>query len=657
VRRGQMIAVLAGVACLATLSARQKEIVGYPIAPVPLQAVRVTGGFWQARLETNRTVTIPHIMQENETTGRVDNFRKGAGLMPGDYSGRRFNDTDIYKIVEAAAYTLVAHPDPALSKKLDDLIDLIAKSQQPDGYLFPARTINPQKPAPGVGTERWEYENTGSHELYDAGHLYDAAVAHFLATGERNLLDVAIKNANLVRATFGPTARRDAPGHEVIEMALVRLYAVTTDARYFDLAKFFLDERGTDHHASKDYTEPSWQLYNDRAYRQDDTPVVEQERAEGHAVRAVYLYSAMADMAGMLRDGQYDSAIDRLWQDVYSKRAYLTGGLGSVGGTEAFADDYVLPNRTAYTETCASVGGILWNHRMFLKSGAAKYLDAFEQTLYNGFLSGVSIAGDTFFYQNPLEATATSRNNARSAYFDVACCPANLARLMAQLPGLIYAQRQDELFVNLFVDSSASVTLASGTVNVAQHTRYPWDGKVSLDVNPAKAGTFTLSIRRPGWLAAGPFASDLYRFSQPVSAALTIRVNGQPVASTGADRGWITIARRWAPGDRVDLDLPMPVRRVLPNPGITEDAGKSAIQRGPVVYALEGIDNGGKVSDIAIPADAVFTPVFRADLLGGVETLTTSVPFVDGARSIVAIPYFAWANRGRGEMVVWVRNP
>ena len=350
----------------------------YPIQAVPLTQVRITGGFWEARVETNRTVTIPHILAENEQTGRVDNFRKGAGLMPGDYQGRRFNDTDIYKIVEAASYSLASHPDPALAKQIDALIALIAKTQQPDGYLFPARTVNPAKPAAGVGTERWMYENTGSHELYDAGHLFEAAVAHFQATGSRALVDVAVKDANLIVKTFGPTARQDAPGHEVVEMALVRLSQATGDRQYLDEAKFFLDERGTDHHASQDYTDPSWQLYNDRAYRQDDQPVVDQLTAHGHAVRAMYLYNAMTDIAALLHDGAYGRAVDRLWQDVVSKRVYVTGGLGSVGGTEAFGDDYVLPNRTAYTETCASVGAILWNHRMFLRTGEAEILDAFE---------------------------------------------------------------------------------------------------------------------------------------------------------------------------------------------------------------------------------------------------------------------------------------
>jgi uncharacterized protein len=655
--RASLVVVAALIASSpATTPAQPGPVADYPIQPVPLGQVRVTGGFWQARLNVNRTVTIAHIMAENESTGRVDNLRKGAGLMTGDYVGRRFNDTDVYKVIEAAADTLVSHPDPALQQKVDDLVAIIARVQQPDGYLYPARTIDPQKPAPGAGTARWEYLNTGSHELYDAGHMYEAAVADFLATGSRTFLDVAIRNANLVRQTFGPGARQDAPGHEEIELALVKLYRVTRDQRYLDLAKFFLDERGRHPKTSEDYTDPSWRLYNDAAYRQDDRPVVDQTRAEGHAVRAMYLYNAMTDIAAMLHDDAYDRAVDRLWQDVVSKRIYLTGGLGSVGGTEAFGDDYALPNRTAYTETCASVGGILWNHRMFLKSGDAKYLDAFEQTLYNGLLSGVSIQGDTFFYQNPLESTGRTQ---RVAYPDVACCPANLARLVAQLPGLIYAQRGSDVYVNLYLASEAAVKLPGGTVRITQTTSYPWDGGVTITVAMDRRVPFTLKLRVPGWLGASPFASDLYTFVDPGGRvpAITMREGSRRWTAQPSD-GWIDVAVGAAiPATRaLQVTLPMRVRRVVANPGVKDDAGKAAIQRGPIVYALEGVDNGGRVLGLTVPLDVAFTPTFRPDLLGGVTTLSARLPAAGGepARAITAIPYFAWANRGRSEMVVWV---
>jgi hypothetical protein len=576
--------------------------------------------------------------------------------MPGEYQGRRFNDTDVYKVIEAAAYTLVEHPDPDLSKKLDDLIELIAASQQPDGYLFPARTINPAKPAAGVGSERWMHENTGSHELYNFGHLYEAAVAHYAATGKRTLFDVAVRNADLVRKTFGPAARRDAPGHEEIELALVRLFQATNDRRYLDLAKFFMDERGRPH-ASKDYpSDSNFAIYNDRPYRQDHLPVVDQPRAVGHAVRATYLYAAMTDIAGMLGDRAYDTAINRLWEDVASRRMYVTGGLGARGTVEAFGDDYELPNRTAYTETCASVGGLLWHHRMFLKSGDAKYLDAFEQTLYNGYLSGVSVRGDTFFYQNPLESTGRAE---RSAYFDVACCPANLARLMARLPELVYAQRGDEVFVSLYAESTASVRLPGGEVKINQTTRYPWDGKVSIALQMPGQMDFTLRLRAPGWLFDSPIASDLYRFSKlAADEPITLVIAGRP-QTAHVDNGWITLNRRWTAGDRIDLTLPMPPRRVLAHAGVKDNVGKAAIQRGPIVYSLEGIDNGSRVIDAVIPLSAPLTPVFRPELLGGVMVLTADLraaaPTMAATRIFTAVPYFAWANRGRGEMVVWVR--
>jgi DUF1680 family protein len=647
------------------LVAQTPPALEYPIRAVPLAQVRVTGGFWQARLETNRIVTIPHILQQNETTGRVDNLRKGAGQMPGDYVGRRYNDTDIFKIIEAASYSLVSAPDPGLAKRLDDLIALIAANQQPDGYLFPARTINPARPAPGVGTERWQHENTGSHELYNAGHLYEAAVAHAAATGSRSLLDVAIKNANLVQSTFGPSARRDAPGHQEIELALVKLYRATGDRRYLDLSKFFLDERGTAHKASLDYTEPSWRLYNDRAYRQDDKPLVVLMRGQGHAVRATYAYAAMTDIAALLGHRGYAQAVDRLWQDIMGKRLYLTGGLGSVSGTEAFGDDYALPNRSAYTETCASVGGILWYHRMFLKSGEAKYLDALEQTLYNGLLSGVSVKGDAFFYQNPLEAPAMGR--ARAAYFDVACCPANLSRLLAQLPGLAYARRGRDVFVNLYVQSEAEVTIDSVPLRIRQTTNYPWDGGVRVFVTATRPVSFALRLRIPSWLGASVFdrGSGLYNFTSPVRVMPSYTGRGVlSPAGTSIVPGWITIPVSVTAGTiargtpvEVHLDLSMPVRRVTAHAGLTENAGKAAIQRGPILYALEAADNG-RVLDLRLPLATAFTPARRPDLLGGVTVLTATIPATGQtpARTVVAIPYFAWANRARGEMVVWVRQ-
>jgi hypothetical protein len=622
----------------------------YPIKAVPLTAVTVTGGFWAPKIATNRTVSIPHIIEQNERTGRIANFLKAAHQLNGAYQGQRYNDTDVYKVIEAASYSLAAHPDPALDAQVDALIATVAAAQEPDGYLYTPRTIDPNHPPPGTGPERWVWEFV-SHETYDQGHMIEAAVAHFQATGKRTFLNVAIKSADLICRTFGPNGRRDAPGHEEIELALVRLYGVTGDRKYLDTAKFFLDQRGRPH-TGDPVTFPQGDrffMYNDLAYRQDQAPVTAQTRAVGHAVRGGYLYAAMTDAATLLKDPAYSRAVSTLFQDVVGKRMYITGGLGSVGSTEAFGDDYSLPNRTAYTETCASIAGMLWYHRLFLREGDAAFLDVFERTLYNGYLSGVSIAGDTFFYQNPLESTGTGRSGQRSAYFDVACCPANLARLMAQLPGLVYAQRAQpsrEVFVNLFVQSEAHINVAGRSVRVAQQTDYPWQGDVTLLVDPDAPATFTTSIRIPGWARDRPVPTDLYRFAPAETGAPVARLNGSPVAMT-LDAGFLKIRRRWQQGDTVTLSLPMPIRRVLAHDRVTEDSGKAAIQRGPIVYCLEAVDNGGTTSTMTLPLGAPLSHVFNRDLLGGIDVIS--------GPSVTAIPYYAWANRGRGEMAVWIR--
>ena len=630
---------------VAFVSERQPSAVSvmadYPIAAVPASAVTLTDHFWAPKLETNRRITIPHIMRENETTGRVDNFRKAAHQMPGAYSGRRFNDTDIYKVVEAASLSLKAHPDPALDRNVDELIALIAAAQEPDGYLFPARTIDPKNPAPGVGSERWIYEN-GSHELYNCGHLYEAAVAHFMSTGKRSLLDVAIRNADLVAATFGPNGRHAIPGHEVIEVGLVKLYRVTGTQRYLDTARFFIDQRGKPHPDMQDYPPGPFAMYNERPYKQDQAPFVEQTRAVGHAVRAVYLYMGAADVAALTAAPGYEAALDRLWDDMTAKRMYVTGGIGARGTTESFGEDYELPNQRAYTETCAAVGNVLWGHRMFLLHGDGKYLDVLEQVLYNGFLSGVSISGDRFFYQNPLESTGRTQ---RSEYFDVACCPANLARMMEQVPGLLYSTRGDDLFVNLYAANEAHVRTAAGEVAIREETEYPWNGRVTLTVDPATPRAFALALRVPAWAAGTELPGGLYRFVDRPTGQVRVTVNGRATA-VKVDRGFVFLARTWKPHDTVTLELPIEPRRVTSGTRVADNTGKVALQRGPILYALEGVDNGGTALDKALPAAPV-THAFRRDLLGGVEVLQ--------AASLTFVPYYAWANRGAGEMAVWIK--
>jgi len=652
--RGSAFVVLAAVSW-ATPIATPRD---YAIHAVPLTAVTIDDAFWAPKLEINRTVTIPHILKENDDTGRVANFEKAAGKKSGVYEGRRFNDTDIYKIIEAASYSLALVPDPRLSTKLDELIQLIAESQEKDGYLFPARTIDPQHPAPGVGPERWIYE-TGSHELYNAGHLYEAAAAHFQATGKRSLLDVAIKNADLVCRTFGPNGRHAVSGHEEIELALVKLYRATGNATYLKTAEWLVAERGKPHPDMPPYPDKAFEMYNDRAYKQDQAPVVEQDRAVGHAVRAMYLYEAVTDVAALTGDEAFGKATDRLWQDVVSKRLYLTGGVGARGTTEAFGDDYELPNLRAYTETCASVGNDLWNHKMFLRHGDGKYIDLLERILYNGVLAGVSLAGNTFFYQNPLESNGRAQ---RTAYFEVACCPANLARLLEQVPGLVYAQTDPStalgagtIYANLYVGNHATLQLGKRAIKIAEDTRYPWDGDVALTLDPEGSGAFTVALRIPGWARDQPVPSDLYRFAdtsgEPASISVRSR-NAEPEkVPLNIRDGYVRIKRNWKRGDTIHLTLPMPARRIVANAGVKDDEGKAAIQRGPLVYAVEAIDNGGTALDLVVPRETALRARFRADLLNGVEVIAG-----EGSRPFVAIPYYAWNNRGQGEMAVWIRE-
>ena len=623
----------------------------YAITSVPLTSVHITDNFWRPRMDVNRTVSIPHILKQNEITPRISNFLKTAKQLPGAYEGQRYNDTDVYKVLEAASYSLATTPDPALAKQIDDVIAIIAAAQAPDGYLYNPRQVDPSKPAQGAGPERWTWEFV-SHETYDMGHMIEASVAHFQATGKRNFLNIGIKSADLICDTFGPNGRKDAPGHEEIELALVKLFRVTNNKKYLDTAKFFLDQRGKPHTTPPPVFPQADRFfaYNSLEYRQDHLPVTEQTRATGHAVRATYLYSAMTDVAAMLGDATFGKVIDALFGDVTSKRVYITGGLGSVGSTEAFGDDYALPNLSAYTETCASIGGMLWYHRQFQRTGNGAALDMFERTLYNGYLSGVSIAGDTFFYQNPLESNGGNRSQ-RSAYFDVACCPANLARLMAQLPSLVYSERgATELFVNLFIGSDATAKLGNRTVRISQTTDYPWKGDVAIAVSPDQPAQFTLSVRIPGWAQNAVVPSDLYRFANPLGSTErpVVKVNGREVA-VNTEQGFLNINRRWSKGDRVEVSLPMPIRRVLANDKVTDDAGKAAIERGPLVYAFEAADNAA-VTTLKIPLTAPAEHAFRADLLKGLEVISVGV----GSEKYTAIPYFAWANRGRGEMRVWI---
>ncbi len=651
----------------------------YPIQPVPFTAVHLDDEFWAPRIETNRQVTIPFAFEQCERSGRVDNFERAARVLRGEPientkpPGYPFDDTDVYKVIEGASYALSVRPDPKLDAYVDGLIAKIAAAQEPDGYLYTARTINPKNPHRWAGEVRWQLERDDSHELYNLGHLFEAAAAHYQATGKRTLLDVALRAANLLVETFGPGKRSIWPGHQITEMGLVRLYRVTGDERYLALAKFLLDERGP---SPGEKTNPRGLTYNQAHQR-----VVEQTTAVGHAVRATYMYAGMADVAALTGDRAYLKAVDAIWQDVVGTKLYVTGGIGASGRGEAFGGPYELPNMTAYNETCAAVGNDYWNFRLFLLHGDAKYIDVMERTLYNGLVSGVSLDGRAFFYPNPLESIGQHQ---RQPWFGVACCPGNITRFLASVPGYVYAVRRAPegeggpvLYVNLFAAGRAEIELGEGRrLRVRQTTRYPWDGVVRLTIDPDSRSALTIKVRMPGWARGEVVPSDLYRFldagaGQGGGAAapppVTLTVNGRPVAVT-LDRGYATIARTWARGDVVELDLPMPVRRVVAHPKVEADRDRVALQRGPIVYAAEWPDNpDGRVRNIVLPDSARLESEFRRDLLGGVQVITgraiglaydATGGVTQREQPFVAIPYATWANRGRGEMTVWLaRTP
>jgi len=634
----------------------------YPVQPVPFTDVKLTDTFWAPRIEINRTATVPVAFEQCELTNRVDLFVRAAQVLRGEEPANRnppgypFDDSDVYKVIEGASYTLSVHPDPKLDAYVDGLIAKIAAAQEPDGYLYTTRTINPQKPHPWAGPERWVYERDDSHELYDLGHLFEAATAHYLATGKRSLLDVASKAADLLVATFGPGKRSIWPGHQVTEMGLVKMARVTGKMAYLDLAKFLLDERGPGPLPPGERANPRGLDYNQAQQR-----VIDQTEPVGHAVRAMYMYSGMADVAALTGDPAYVHAIDTIWSNTVASKLYITGGIGASGVGEAFGAHYQLPNLTAYNETCASVGMDFWNHRLFLLHGDAKYIDVMERTLFNGLISGVALDGKTFFYPNPLESRG---QHERSPWFGVACCPGNISRFLPSVPGYVYAKAGDTIYVNLFVQGRADVKLAAGpAVHLAQETRYPWDGAVKVTVTPdAPNRTFAIAVRIPGWARGEPVPGDLYRF-EGTAPPPTLAVNGAAVPLT-IDKGYVRIARAWKPGDTIALDLPMPVRRIVANEQVKDDAGRVALQRGPIVYAAEWPDNaGGRVRNLVLPDANPLTAEFRPAMLNGVIVVKGRVRALsqDGGgrvsareQELIAIPYATWANRGPGEMIVWL---
>lgn len=622
----------------------------YPIQPVAFTSVKLTDKFWAPRIKKNAEITIPIAFGYCKSTGRVKNFDIAAGTDTGKFQTiYPFDDSDVFKIIEGASYSLQSFPDPKLDAFLDTLINKISAAQEPDGYLYTNRTIAEKHNGKGLhewaSKNRWEMDSVLSHELYNLGHLYEAAAAHYQATGKRTLLDVALKSADLVNKDFGADKLKVYPGHQVIEMGLVKLYRITGEKKYLDLARFFLDIRG-----------PKGQAYN-----QADLKPVNQTEAVGHSVRATYMYSGMADIAAIENDPAYLKAITKIWENLVYEKMYLTGGIGASGGNEGFANPFELPNMSAYCETCASIGDIFFNHRLFLLHGQSKYIDVLEKTLYNSMLSGVSLSADRFFYPNPLESNGQHQ---RQAWFGCACCPSNVARFVPAIPGYIYAVTDKDLYVNLFISNEADVTLGGNRIKIAQVADFPWNGKVELMINPGSAKKFNLKIRIPGWAGNEALPGGLYKFLDVNNEQVKIQINGVETDLNQVD-GYAVISRKWKIGDKVEINFPMSVRKITADEKVKEDLDKIAFQRGPLIYCAEWPDNNtGNVMDLLIKKDASFSTQFDPSILDGVQVIKTTGEQIKkspdgsiemlGEEPVKLIPYALWNNRGPGQMKVWL---
>ena len=621
----------------------------YPIQPLPITSARIQDEFWKPRIDTAVNTTIPYDFEKCEETGRIDNFAKAGGQMEGEHQGIFYNDSDVFKVVQGASYALQISPNPALENYLDDLIDKFAAAQEDDGYLYTARTIDPANTAEPCGPERWS-NLIVNHELYNVGHMYEAAVAYFEATGKRKFLDIALKNADLIDSVFGADKLRDVPGHQEIEIGLVALYRVTGDGRYLRLATFFLDERGEAN---------GRELYG--ANCQDHQPVVEQREAVGHAVRAGYMYAGMTDIAALSGDRRYAAAVKGLWENVVGKKLALTGGIGARHDGEAFGDDYELPNLTAYNETCAAQALILWNHRMFLLTGEARYIDILERALYNGFLSGVGMDGRSFYYVNPLACDGVYQFNlgtamSRQPWYQTSCCPTNVVRLLPSLSGYIYARRERDIYVNLYAAGSAQLHIDGCDIQIEQATSYPWDGAITIDVTASQPASFDLRLRIPAFARGQPLPSDLYRYLPAADEAIRLTVGGRETPLT-IQNGYALVSRRWEGTTRIVLRLPLPIRRVIAHVAVDDLGGKVALERGPIVYALESADSDAPVLDLRLDDTSHLISEYRPDLLGGLTIIRGRARDTGGAEiPFTAIPYYAWGHRGAGTMTVWLNR-
>lgn len=604
----------------------------YPITPVPFEDVVLKDKLWTGMIKKNLEVSMPYVLGQMEDKGG-------------------FNFSGTSKILEAISYYLMVDRDPELEALADSLIAKIQSRQHENGFIG-RRALNengsiPTDSIPWLGVDDFG-ETGGSFFLYGFGHMYEAAAAYFEATGKTSLLDIAEKNASLLLSVFGKDNLLSYPFHPEIELALVKLYQVTGKEEYLELSKFFLDSRGPD----------------GTEYSQSHQKIIDQTEATGHAVRALYLYSGITDIVAMTGDKRYREAIDAIWSSVVNSKIYITGGIGAMPDHEGFGKPYELPNGIAYNETCASIANIFWSQRMFLLNGDASYIDVLERTLYNSLLSGISISGDRFFYPNPLESAGQYQ---RASWYGVPCCPTNIVRFMPQIPGYIYATRDNDLFLNLFINNSSEIELPCGMVRINQETDYPWEGSVKLTINPVENSEFTLRIRIPGWAKGEAIPSDLYNIINKPKDDVEIKINDKSL-NFRIEKGYAVIQRNWKEGDIVELNFPMDIYRIKANDKVMDDHGRFAIQRGPLVYCLEGPDNNmGNVCNLMIPENAIFEAKSCESLFNGTIVLTTTGKAykdnnkknnndkpVSMDQEVRAIPYYLWANRGSAEMVVWI---
>lgn len=616
---------------------------GYLITPVNIKNVRLTDAFWLPIIKRVQEKTIDYAIKKCEEEGRFDNFLIAGGHLEGTVKGQMpFDDSDVYKIIEGASNSLISAPNKQLEQLLDSLIGIVAIGQEKDGYLTTWRTINPAKPpADWVKVNkgvRWESLEM-SHELYNVGHLYEAAVVHYKATGKRNFIDIAIKNADLIVRTFGVEEGKihTVPGHQIIETGLIKLYEVTQNEAYLNLAKYFLDNRGNPEN-HKSFGE----------YAQDHIPLVDQKEVVGHAVRAVYMYAAMTDIAAIQKDTAYQQATDKLWNNMVSKKMYLTGGIGAKHEGESFGENYELPNLTAYNETCASIGNVYWNHRLHNASGDVKYFDIIERTLYNGLISGLSLDGEKFFYPNALASDGVYKFNqgacTRKSWFDCSCCPTNIIRFIPSLPSLMYSKTKNTFYLNLYASNEATIELENNIVHISQQTNYPWEGNVAITVDPEKNSEFTIKLRVPNWAKNEVLPSDLYQYTEKSSKNTPLLINGKPTTIEEIN-GYFSITKTWKKGETITLNFPMEVKKVVSNTNIIENKDNVALEYGPLVYAVEEIDNKNNFDAITINASDTFN-VKKDTILGGINTIENN--------KLKAIPYYAWSNRGLGKMKVWI---